>query len=544
MTRSVRTVLLVAGVVAVVASGCSSTESSSGPDRRRGSSSTAVATECDLDRPAEVVSVPVAGSDHDLDVTSFDGTLIRAHWFPIASGQPAPTVLMGPGWGMAGDTDVEAVGVLGAVNIAVLRDAGYNVLTWDPRGFGASGGTAQVDSPDFEGRDVQTLLDWVAARPEARADTAGDPAVGMVGGSYGGGIQLVAAAIDCRVDAIVPIVAWHSLVSSLYPRETFKQGWADVLSAVGARAHLDPMVAAANEQGRSTGVLTSDQVDWFAARGPADRVSDIAAPTMLVGGTVDTLFPLAEDVSNYRALRDAGTEVSMYWFCGGHGTCLVDEGDEGRMTRRIVAWLDRWVKRDRSVDTGPRIDVVDQFGERHVADDYPGPTGSALTGEGSGSLDLAADGGSGPATVPPEKADVLTTVAGRLIPAPALRSIDVEIPVDDDALVLGAPELTLTYTGATPAGERPTRIFAQLVDPATGLVLGNQITPVPVVLDGTEHRSTVDLEVISHRVTAGSPLVLQLVATSTLFLEPRLGGHIEVTDAAVELPTVSGYRPG
>ena len=113
-----------------------------------------------------------------------------------------------------------------------------------------------------------------------------------------------------------------------------------------------------------------------------------------------------------------------------------------------------------------------------------------------------------------------------------------------DSLALGAPRLTLTYTGTAPAGDRPTRVFAQLVDPASGLVIGNQIAPVPVVLDGSEHRSTVDLEVISHRVTEGSPLVLQLVATSTLYLEPGLGGRIEVSEAAIEVPTATGYRAG
>ena len=80
------------------------------------------------------------------------------------------------------------------------------MLTWDPRGFGKSTGTVETDSADFEGRDVQQLLDWVADADRACSSTArAIPRVGMVGGSYGGGIQLVTAAIDCRVDAIVPI---------------------------------------------------------------------------------------------------------------------------------------------------------------------------------------------------------------------------------------------------------------------------------------------------------------------------------------------------
>ena len=44
----------------------------------------------------------------------------------------------------------------------------------------------------------------------------------MVGGSYGGGIQLVTAGIDPRVDVIVPGIAWNNLEDSLYPNQTFK----------------------------------------------------------------------------------------------------------------------------------------------------------------------------------------------------------------------------------------------------------------------------------------------------------------------------------
>ena len=55
----------------------------------------------------------------------------------------------------------------------------------------------------------------------------------MTGGSYGGGIQLSTAGIDRRIDAIVPVVAWHSLETSLYKDRTFKQGWNTLLYSIG-----------------------------------------------------------------------------------------------------------------------------------------------------------------------------------------------------------------------------------------------------------------------------------------------------------------------
>ena len=492
---------------------------------------------------ATVQSTPVPGSFSDVDVTSFDGTRIRAHWFPVAGATgPRPTVLMGPGWGMAGDTNADAVGIPETVNISTLRAAGYNVLTWDPRGFGESDGMAMVDSPEYEARDVQQLLTWVAARPEAQTDAPLDPTVGMVGGSYGGGIQFVTAGIDCRVDALVPIVAWHSLITSLYKSQTYKQGWAEILSSVASSARLDPVIGAANEQGRSNGVLSQEQVDWFAARGPAELVSKVATPTMVIGGTIDTLFTLDEDVTNYEALQKSGTPTAMYWFCGGHGTCLTDKGDPDRMTARIVAWLNRWVQRDRSVDVGPAFEFLDQHGTHYTADAYPLTSAAPITAVGSGTLDLAADGGSGPAVVAADKADILSGVAGEIIPAPAARSIDVAIPVQRDAMVLGAPALTVRYSGPSPTGERPTRMFAQLVDRSTGLVVGNQITPVPVELDGKVHTVKAPLEVVAHKVGPQSDLVLQLVATTTLYGTPRLGGSVEVQQASISLPTVTGYQ--
>ena len=128
------------------------------------------------------------GVPSDFDLTSFDGTIIRIHWFPdpSADGRARPTVLMGPGWGESGDTDTSQAGIQGALSIAQLWQGGFNVLTWDPRGFGHSTGAAEVDSPNDEGRDVSAMINWVAQQPGVELDRPGVPRVGMVGESYGG----------------------------------------------------------------------------------------------------------------------------------------------------------------------------------------------------------------------------------------------------------------------------------------------------------------------------------------------------------------------
>ncbi|MGI8846613.1 MAG: hypothetical protein ACR2HC_10685, partial [Thermoleophilaceae bacterium] len=98
----------------------------------------------------------------DATVVSFDGTKINTHFFPAAglgAGNQAPTVFVGHGYGMTGDTDENSTSenLFGSVGLGPLRRAGYNVLTWDARGFGQSGGQVEVDTPQYEGRDVQAL---------------------------------------------------------------------------------------------------------------------------------------------------------------------------------------------------------------------------------------------------------------------------------------------------------------------------------------------------------------------------------------------------
>src|SRR4051812_27649621 len=266
---------------------------------------------------ALLIAAPYAHA-RDATITSFDGTQIVLSFFPAEgrNGAKAPTILEGHGWGGSRETDQNAASdeTTGNVGVGALRKAGFNVLTWDSRGFGNSGGTVTVDAPDAEGRDVSALIDWLGQQPEGQLDKAGDPRVGMTGVSYAGGIELVTAATDKRIDAIAPIIAWHSLLTALYKEETVKGGWASALYGTGLPAsknRLDPHITSAFTSGATSGKLSAEDRAWFASRGPGDLVKQITVPTFLVEGTADTLFTLNESITNYAILKGNGVPAKL-----------------------------------------------------------------------------------------------------------------------------------------------------------------------------------------------------------------------------------------
>jgi ABC-2 type transport system ATP-binding protein len=493
---------------------------------------------------ATLAAAAPAGA-RDAIVPSFDGTPIIVTLHPAAGlqpGQRAPTILQTHGWAGSRQTDPEAASdeTTGNVGVGPLRHAGFNVLTWDSRGFGDSGGVVTVDAPDREGRDVQALLSWLAKQPEARLDGPGDPRAGMEGVSYAGGIELVAAALDKRIDAIAPTIAWHSLLTALYREDTIKGGWASLLFAAGQPAAgadgldspagpqtggLDPHITSAFASGAATGKLSAEDRAWFDSRGPDELVERIRVPTMLIQGTADTLFTLSEATRNASILQRHGVPIKMLWFCGGHGTCLTGQGPKGYVEQQVLAWLRRHVAGDRNVSTGPQFEYLADDAKWRSTAKYPPATAAPLTGDGSGTL-----------AVSPADALSGTPVAAGV----AANALNVPIKVRA-AQVTGEPKVTLSYTATgTGAGY----VFAQIADSTRNLVLGNQATPIPIALDGKPHTVTRSLEGVAASVTPGSKLALQIIGGSQVYGPVRTTAVVTVSRAHVELPTIAGARTG
>ncbi|MGE5292443.1 MAG: alpha/beta fold hydrolase [Micromonosporaceae bacterium] len=343
-----------------------------------------------------VIAVAAGGaapvSVRNLRIAVVDGphddqhVVLDASFFTPQGSARVPAILLAHGFGETKD----------AVRTEAVRLAqdGFAVLTWSARGFGASTGQTALDSPDYEVKDTEQLVSWLARQPRVMLDRPGDPRAGVAGASYGGGLALLAAAYDPRIDAIVPQMAWNNLVTALFPNAAagaradsgaggaqagaqpgggmdgvFKKQWAGLLFAQGAVGFGSALATGQERQaalGRHPGAAVSPQCGRFlpqicatynqaaaAARptpravalllrsSPASVARRIHVPTLLIQGENDSLFGLDQADANYAAIRAAGAPVDMVWFNGGH-----DGGNQesARVDELTAQWFERWLK--------------------------------------------------------------------------------------------------------------------------------------------------------------------------------------------------------
>ncbi|MDG4791476.1 alpha/beta fold hydrolase [Micromonospora sp. WMMD1102] len=567
-----------------------------------------------------------------------------------ASGErPVPAVLLAHGFGgtkLSVESDAED-----------LAELGYAVLTYTARGFGRSGGQIHLDHPDYEVRDAARLLDWLAARPEIRKDSAGDPRVGVVGGSYGGALALLLAAQDQRVDAIVPMITWNDLARSFLPEATgrepvdgvFKKGWAGIFFGSGGSGGLgsgglggltvpggapggsdsgdsgdsgdaggpgedsggpgeqggpagggepapgtvpggaapggtpaDPAcgrfaadVCAAYLRIATTGRADPAAVELLRRSSPAGALDRVKAPTLLVQGAADTLFPLAEADANARGIAAGGTPVRVAWFTGGHDGGEGPQTDRDRLRFLMAQWLGHYVKGSGEPPstsfTWSRIAGFDALDRGLVASgfsvaDYPGVGGT--TGDpvpvagpaqrianppaGNPAAISALPGGGGFSALLDGIAGDLPGQHARFESEPLPRAVD----------VVGSP--TVTIRAASPTGEAVLFVKLYDVDPngpaalSNGLVAPVRLTGLPADVAAATP-VTVTLPAIVRRIEAGHRLRI-VVATSdqgyatpvepvtyTVALAGQPAGAVPgapagaaLTGAEVRLPTVPG----
>ncbi|MCG5213885.1 CocE/NonD family hydrolase [Streptosporangium sp. KLBMP 9127] len=538
-----------------------------------------------LDRLDTEIAV-VDGPDDDQNV------VLDATYFAPDGGGKAPAVLLAHGFGGSKQSVREPA--------ERLAREGYAVLTWSARGFGRSTGEIALNSPDYEVKDVKQLLDWLAERPEVRLDAAGDPRVGIAGGSYGGAIALLAAAYDQRIDAIVPQITWHDLSDALFPNAVvdddvedgvgkartgvFKRMWAGLffsrggaptgaqdgadersgLAALGGSARSPrplneqeaacgrflPEICAMYQSVATTGEATPEAVERLRRSSPVSVPGRIKIPTLLLQGQRDSLFPLDHADANARAVAATGAPVQVAWFDGGH------DGGDGEIDwthDRTLAWFDHWLKRDGGSgipgsgfevtrdggrDPGTRRPVLLHAG----ADGYPGLGGSGqstvlLSGPDQ---NVASPPGGSPAVV-----SSVPGFGGLLGNGNLSVSVDVpgqsasfdSAPLTGPLQVTGSPTISVRVHGGGETGE--VTLFAKLQDVAGG-------TQPPTLPEGLVSPVKISVPAEKDEEDGGTTVTIRLPAIDHRFdAGHRLRVTLSTTDLGYAMPaTPSVHRIG
>jgi ABC-2 type transport system ATP-binding protein len=480
---------------------------------------------------------------------------LDASFFPPVGGGRAPAVLLAHGFGGSKD-DTRA-------DAERLARHGYAVLTWSARGFGASGGDITLDSPDYDVKDVRQLIDWLARRPEVLLDGPGDPRIGVAGQSYGGGIALMAAAYDRRIDAIAPQITWYDLAGALFPDATghgpqdgvFKKVWAGIFFTSGASStacgRFQPSLCTMYQKVAETGRPTAAAITTLRRSSPSSVTGRIHVPTLLIQGQADSLFPLDQADGNARAI--SGAPVKVVWFQGGH-----DGGDPetSRIRDLVTGWFDRYLKHDAGPPVGftvTRTGGVDSSTQRvtvtaAAADRYPG-----LSGASARSIPLAGDeqtiqnpaGGSPAAVTALPGLGALSGLGGLgtggfQADLPGQSAVFDSEPLNSPIQLTGAATVSVKVRGPG----RPT-LFAKLYDVGpSGQAVPAHLIVAPFHLDGS---ARITLPAMDHRFATGHRIRLVLGTTDMGFASPAAPAAYQVSvasplsvpvDAALRTPPV------
>jgi len=264
---------------------------------------------------------------YDAEVKAADGSLLRMTVYQPAlrPGQRAPLLLHAHGLGLSRmERPFSLYGKLLLAGKSALRawDEGFWVISYDFRGQGDSGGRISLMDPDKEVHDVSTIIDWAQANL-AIADQGGRPRIGMIGESYGGGVQLAASEADPRLRALVPITTWFNLDNSLFPNGVPKTDWQDFLMVVvytRSPFSMDNAVTGA-AFGETFGKRDAALHQRLYRNSPASGCAAGHGPqadALFVQGMRDVLFPLNEALAGRACVQQAGHDARLIAVEHGH----------------------------------------------------------------------------------------------------------------------------------------------------------------------------------------------------------------------------------
>lgn len=454
---------------------------------------------------------------------------------------PVPMLLHSHGWGGSRETEPAA--------IQPFLDRGYGVLSFDQRGFGESGGKAHVEHPEVEGADVRSLVDLVAELPWVVKDAPGDPRLGAIGGSYGGGYQYVGAFTDLaergdtRFDALAPEYTWWDVNESLAPQGVPRSAWTAALWAAGNASDAHTQLV---HEGFAYGLATGDYpgpgdpVDlysFFEKNGPRWHAANgrrLDVPVLFRQGVSDNLFNLNQGLKILDgALTPRARAHSVFvGFHGGHS--LPSAFPAGVAPQPPVALGGAGADPCSPVLLGGQgtfTDLTLRFFDVHLK----GANG-AVPGQGAFALAtpdegcLVTDDLGTPTTV--GVAGVTTTVGAG---APQY------VPLADGPVsVAGTPYVDAKVTTLTPEA-RAFFALAAGTSPADARIVHNNTLPLrePVAVTGAARR--IELPAVAVEVPVGQRLFLMVTPVADMYGThgSRVPGALILSDVKVRIPVVT-----
>ena len=441
-----------------------------------------------------------------------------------------PMVFSSHGWGGSRTTDAAAFS-------RYLSD-GFGVLSFDQRGFGESGGKARVENPAYEGQDVLKLVDMVSRLAWVQLDGPGDPRLGAIGGSYGGGYQFLGAFQELAVkgkpvfDALAPEITWYDLKESLGPSEVARTEWVAALQALGAVDEAPELLA-----GMGVAVATGT---W--PKGPEPAVPDFDAffkrngskwhvsqgrrldiPVLFGQGITDNLFNLNQGLSNWsRALTPAARSKSIFvGYNGGHtlpAAVPAGYGVAGDPCSKRLAG-------------GDFATLAHRFFQEKLKGRQTGLTGY-------GRLHLAtADG----ACRTRSSTAVNAQVPVGTVTTPTVAGPPTVVPVAAGPLTVSGVPYVTAKVSSVGLDNRSFLALAVGTSASDAKVVQNNTMPfrAPFALSGAAR--TIELPGIAVHVPKGKKLFLLASPTSDMFVThtSRTPGVLTLTDTVVKLPQLT-----
>jgi ABC-2 type transport system ATP-binding protein len=269
-----------------------------------------------------------------------------------------------------------------------LTDRGYAVLRYSARGFGKSWGQTELGASDREIADLRILVSTIV--DDSRFRVLPDR-IAVMGASYGGHHAWAAAATRpawatpegraVRIAAVVPVVGWTDLRSSLLPNGNESDLWSPVgtpklsyllaLNAIGTRFDPErpypnylPLLALmlgraiAGEPfqvGNVTEPTAASLGEFLEARSPANRAAwfdtlranrSAWVPILAIQAWTDDLFPAGEGTRVVRRLKEVSPDYPVKLYIGdtGHPRAGNSVAELSAIHTLISDWLGWWLK--------------------------------------------------------------------------------------------------------------------------------------------------------------------------------------------------------